>query len=221
MSKIQIKDKDGKGNIWIGCLQYSTLASGPSEKVVWVGGMGFLARYYAKTATFMDSAEKFNKGMIQSMVYVNDQMWCASSDSIISIFDGFTGKLSRVLEGHMGRVFSLVVVGDYVWSSSWDKHILIWNTATYTCSNFLSGSQHKDSITCLTAIHFKRRVPEVQVWAGSASKDGYICVYKITSMPKIKRSMSGDVYSYPNPTNVSQGKDAILSSEDNRQTFQN
>jgi len=109
LKKIQIKDS--KGIVCVGCLCYSIRENSAINKIVWVGGMGFLARYNAKQGTLIDSVEKFNKGVIESMVYVNNQMWCASNDNILFIFDGLSGKLNRVLEGHMGRVFFTCISG--------------------------------------------------------------------------------------------------------------
>jgi len=151
--------------------------------------MGFINRYDAKTYIQLGSVQSSHEFIILTMCYVNNELWCAGSNTTISIIDGANGTLKKILEGHMGRIYSLVKVGNYVWSCSFDKHILIWNATDYTCCNIING-YHKDSITCMIPIISKGKKPKIQLWTGTASADGQI--YILTASASMDPSLTPD-----------------------------
>jgi len=125
-------------------------------------------------------SEKVQKGTIATMVCVHGEMWCASKDKKIYIFRS-EAKLNRVIEGHMGNISCIIAFGGYVWSCGFDKHILIWNPVNSKCINFICGV-HKDTITTMCVV--KKSPEKYQIWSGSGSLDGHICIYKTSPSKK-------------------------------------
>jgi len=150
------------------------------KEIIWIGSsLGVVSRYDSQSYVLLDRTEA-HKGIVHCVLHAGDKVWTSSSDSLICIFNAESGKLEKKLEGHMGRVFSLVSVGDYVWSCSFDKQIYLWHKQTYQC-HFMVVDKHTDSIRCLAVV---RKDPNdikndrnIQVWSGSASNDGSICIF--------------------------------------------
>jgi len=158
-----------------------------SDKVVWVGGTNSIARYNAKTGQFI-SNEACHKGMILRLIAVEDKVWSASHDKNVGIFDGNTGQLLKILQGHTGPILDITLVGDYIWTTSWDKSILVWNKNTFECNTILSG-HHTDMVTCVSLVNKKNGH---QVWTGSGSVDGSVCIFKI--LTKVQKKANYPTY---------------------------
>jgi len=158
-------------------------------KTVWVGGANSITRYNARNGQFV-SNEPCHKGMVLGLIAVEDKVWSTSYDKNIGVFDGNSGKLLKMLQGHTGAVLAIEYIGDYIWTTSWDKTILVWHKNTYECNTILSG-YHTDMVTSIKVIYKKNGC---QVWTGSGSTDGSVCIFKVLSKVGKKRLSFATVY---------------------------
>jgi len=145
------------------------------NQIVWVGGIGCVTRYNSKTFKMLGKEDAHPREIVFSLIPVNHEIWSASNDRTIGIFDAETGAFEKSLEGHIARVNSLVIVGRYVWSCSWDKDIYVWDGVTHNCV-MIQPKKHNDSILHMCVV--KPIAGQYQVWSGGGSRDGTICIFK-------------------------------------------
>jgi len=174
------------GNVWAGTLDMSLLVfdgkryrlkkkikieSGTIgsllyyKDIVWVGTDSIIVPYSPETYKVLGYLQGHeNKQTIHSLIGVAGNIWSASSDKSIRIWDAETGECLKKLEGHSSRVFTLLSEYDkYVWSGSWDRTIFIWNTQTHGFFKELKG-KHTDAISSLISV---RHLGQQRIWSGS------------------------------------------------------
>jgi len=108
--------------------------------------------------------------VVNSLVQYGSEVWSASSDRTIRIWNEESNECLHSLTGHSAKVLSLSRTSLYVWSGSFDKTILVWDPNTKYVLQELS-SEHTDAIRSLYS-------QNEYVWSGSAELDAHICVWR-------------------------------------------
>eukprot|EP01095_Lingulamoeba_sp_RSL-Kostka_P017810 TRINITY_DN9495_c0_g1_i1.p1 TRINITY_DN9495_c0_g1~~TRINITY_DN9495_c0_g1_i1.p1 ORF type:complete len:336 (+),score=133.52 TRINITY_DN9495_c0_g1_i1:85-1008(+) len=54
------------------------------------------------------------------------QVWCGTSEGVISIWDAASGSHIENINAHNGQIFSLILIQDFVWSCSIDSMVKIF-----------------------------------------------------------------------------------------------
>lgn len=82
---------------------------------------------------------------INAIEVQGDNVFSASADRTIRVWNWNTGEEIQILKGHRGSVKSLAVSGDFVISASDDKTVRIWNWITGVHVRTLDGYLHEVS----------------------------------------------------------------------------
>ncbi len=82
---------------------------------------------------------------VNAIVVQGDNVFSASDDRTIRVWNWNTGEAIQTLKGHRGSVRSLAVSGDFVISASDDKTVRIWNWVTGIHVRTLDGYLHEVS----------------------------------------------------------------------------
>lgn len=82
---------------------------------------------------------------VNAIAVQGDNVFSASDDRTIRVWNWNTGEAIQTLKGHRGRVRSLVVNGDFVVSASDDKTVRVWNWVTGIHVRMLDGYSHEVS----------------------------------------------------------------------------
>merc|ERR1719291_1629480 len=111
---------------------------------------------------------------IYALVVTDRQLFSASHDKLVKVWDLNTMRCRHTLKGHNSRVRALALSGKLLFSGGNDKHIKVWNLDSVTSTHSLES--HSSWIRALAA--------DKDVLA-SASKDATVKVWDIAKTMKV------------------------------------
>ena len=108
--------------------------------------------YLKSKIEYLDSSHQTKARVLQghrkrvnALEVQGDNIFSASEDRTICVWNWNTGDLVQTLRGHKRGVKSLAISGDFVISASDDKTVRIWNWVTGTHVRTLGGYSHEVS----------------------------------------------------------------------------
>eukprot|EP00727_Mastigamoeba_balamuthi_P001058 m51a1_g1095 putative casein kinase i isoform delta-like (739) ;mRNA; f:73387-78343 len=116
---------------------------------------------------------------VTSLARVGEQVWSASEDNTIAVWDARTAARLSVMEGHAGAVYGFAVMPDQVWSCSWDKTMMVWDPTTFRRVGVVRG-YHSSTVRTVAACEGPEPGTH-NVW--SASYDQALCVWSCRRVP--------------------------------------
>ena len=108
------------------------------EEFVWAAGRDAFS--ICSTNTWRSVRFCDCKGMVRSLLVVENTVWSAWDDGIIRVHDCESGELVQSLHGHTKYLLTLLKLqGTHVWSAGADETIRVWDAQTYSCIGELRG----------------------------------------------------------------------------------
>eukprot|EP01103_Thecamoeba_quadrilineata_P001906 TRINITY_DN1176_c0_g1_i2.p1 TRINITY_DN1176_c0_g1~~TRINITY_DN1176_c0_g1_i2.p1 ORF type:complete len:1699 (+),score=387.97 TRINITY_DN1176_c0_g1_i2:81-5177(+) len=128
---------------------------------------------------------------ISSVITVGNQLWTASADRSIRVWDAAEGSLIRSLKSHKTKVQVLLDTPQYVLSGSSDRSIILWNKETFELTQELTLVQE-----CVRGLEL---VNGSVVWSGVGAKENHIYWWNLYQRGSLSSSASTKV----SPTSTS------------------
>jgi len=107
----------------------------------------------ALTMELLHEVDTSNLNRLNSLDYVNGNVWGAADGGNIIIWNPTTYEEVMVLSGHhSGKVFGTCQVGKDAWTFGWDGKINVYHAETFEFGGVVQ-SYHSDAISAISCIH--------------------------------------------------------------------